>query len=43
MQTSLGLTLMGLVIIFLTVGILIRGKTNPIVPMTLVPIAGALL
>ena len=43
MQTSLGLTLMGLVIIFLTVGILIRGKTNPIVPMTLVPVAGALL
>ena len=41
MQTSLGLTLMGLAIIFVTVGILIRGRVNPIIPMTLVPVIGA--
>ena len=43
MQTSLGLTAMGLIIIFVTVGILIRGRVNPIIPMTLVPVVGALV
>ena len=43
MQTSLGLTLMGLAIIFVTVGILIRGRVNPIIPMTLVPVLGAVI
>lgn len=43
MQTSLGLTLMGLAIIFVTVGILIRGHVNPIIPMTLVPVIGAVI
>lgn len=43
MQTSLGLTLMGLAIIFVTVGILIRGRVNPITPMTLVPVIGAVI
>lgn len=43
MQTSLGLTLMGLAIIFVTVGILIRGRVNPIIPMTLVPVIGAVI
>lgn len=43
MQTSLGLTLMGLAIIFVTVGILIRGRVNPIIPMTLVPVIGAVM
>ncbi|KAB1504423.1 citrate transporter [Corynebacterium sp. 320] len=43
MNTPLGLTVMGLVIILSTVTLLIRGKVNPIVPMTLVPIAGALI
>ncbi len=43
MQTPLGLTAMGLIIIFVTVGILIRGRVNPIIPMTLVPVVGALI
>lgn len=43
MQTSLGLTMMGLAIIFVTVGILIRGRVNPIIPMTLVPVIGAVI
>lgn len=43
MQTSLGLTIIGLLIIAITVTILIRGKANPIIPMTLVPAIGALL
>lgn len=43
MQTSLGLALMGLAIIFVTVGILIRGRVNPIIPMTLVPVIGAVI
>ncbi|MGV0342136.1 SLC13 family permease [Corynebacterium mastitidis] len=43
MHTPLGLTLAGLAIIALTVGLLIRGKTSPVVAMTLVPAAGALL
>ena len=43
MQSGLGLTIAGLLIIVVTVGLLIRGKMNPIVPMTLVPAAGALI
>ena len=43
MTSPVGLTVVGLCTILLTVGILIRGKVNPIVPMTLVPIAAALL
>lgn len=43
MHTPLGLTLVGLAIITLTVGLLIRGKTSPVVAMTLVPATGALL
>ncbi|WPF66210.1 MULTISPECIES: CitMHS family transporter [unclassified Corynebacterium] len=43
MHSPLGLTLAGLAIIALTVGLLIRGKTSPVVAMTLVPAAGALL
>src|SRR5699024_6001689 len=43
MQTPLGLTIMGLLIIAVTVGILIRGKANPIIPMTLVPAIGVFL
>ena len=30
MQTPLGLTTVGLLVIFVTVGILIRGRVNPI-------------
>lgn len=43
MQTPLALTLIGLAIVAVTVGILIRGRTNPTVVMTLVPAAGALI
>ncbi|MEX3559427.1 MULTISPECIES: citrate:proton symporter [unclassified Corynebacterium] len=43
MQTPLGLTLMGLAIIIITVTILIRGRTTPLVPMTIVPVVGALI
>lgn len=43
MQTPLGLTIMGLLIIAVTVGILIRGKANPIIPMTLVPAIGVFI
>ena len=43
MQTPLGLTTVGLLVIFVTVGILIRGRVNPIIPMTLVPVVGALV
>lgn len=43
MQTPLGLTVIGLAIVAVTVGILIRGRTNPTIVMTLVPAAGALL
>ena len=43
MQTELGLTLMGLLIVGTTVGILIRGKTHPLIPMTLVPVIGAFI
>lgn len=42
LHTPAGLTVAGLLIIFVTVGVLIHGKVNPIVPMTLVPVAGAL-
>ena len=43
MQTSFGLAFIGLAIIVVTVGILIRGRVNPIIPMTLVPVIGALI
>lgn len=43
MQTPLGLTIIGLAIVAVTVGILIRGRTNPMIVMTLIPAAGALL
>ena len=43
MQTELGLPLMGLLIVGTTVGILIRGKTHPLIPMTLVPVIGAFI
>lgn len=43
MQSPLALTLIGLGIVIVTVAILIRGKTNPMIVMTLVPVAGALL
>ncbi|MGV0352673.1 CitMHS family transporter [Corynebacterium confusum] len=43
MQTPLGLTLMGLAIIIITVTILIQGRTTPLVPMTIVPVVGALI
>lgn len=43
MQTPLALTIIGLAIVAVTVGILIRGRTNPMVVMTLVPAAGALI
>lgn len=43
MQTPLGLTLIGLGIVIVTVAILIRGKTSPVIVMTLIPVAGALL
>ncbi|SDS20371.1 CitMHS family transporter [Corynebacterium timonense] len=43
MNSPLALTLLGLVIIGATVGVLLRGKTHPVVAMTLIPFAGALL
>lgn len=43
MTSPLALTLLGLAIIAVTVGLLLKGKTHPIVAMTLVPIVGALL
>lgn len=43
MDSPFALTLVGLLIIGTTVGILIRGRTSPIVPMTLVPLVGALV
>ena len=42
-QTPVGLTIIGLGIIVVTVGILLRGKSNPTVVMTLVPVLGALV
>lgn len=43
LHSPAALTVIGLVVIGLTVGILIRGKVSPIIPMTLVPIVGALV
>lgn len=43
MQSAGGLTIVGLGIIAVTVGILLRGRSNPIVVMTLVPVIGALI
>ncbi|HIW90497.1 MAG TPA: citrate:proton symporter [Candidatus Corynebacterium avicola] len=43
MQSAGGLTFVGLGIIAVTVGILLRGRSNPIVVMTLVPVVGALI
>lgn len=43
MTSSLALTLIGLTIIVVTVGLLLAGKTHPIVAMTLIPIVGAVL
>lgn len=43
MQSPGGLTAIGLGIIIVTVGILLRGRSNPTVVMTLVPVVGALI
>lgn len=43
MTSPLALTLLGLAIIVVTVGLLLKGKTHPIVAMTLIPIIGAVL
>ena len=43
MTSPLALTLLGLTIIVVTVGLLLKGKTHPIVAMTLIPIVGAVL
>ena len=43
MNTPLALTLLGLAIIVITVALLLRGKTHPIVAMTLIPVIGAVL
>lgn len=43
MTSPLALTLLGLAIIVVTVGLLLKGKTHPIVAMTLIPIVGAAL
>lgn len=43
MTSPLELTLLGLAIIVVTVGLLLKGKTHPIVAMTLIPIVGAVL
>ncbi|WP_410980772.1 hypothetical protein [Bacillus subtilis] len=43
MQSPGGLTAIGLGIIIVTVGILLRGRSNPTVVMTLVPVVGALV
>lgn len=43
MTSPLALTLLGLAIIVVTVGLLLKGKTHPIVAMTLIPIVGAVL
>ncbi|SES01776.1 CitMHS family transporter [Corynebacterium cystitidis] len=42
MQTPLALTIIGLAIVIVTVAILIRGRTSPVIVMTLVPVVGAL-
>ena len=41
MASPFALTLLGLAIIAVTVGLLLKGKTHPIVAMTLIPIVGA--
>ena len=43
MTSPLALTLIGLAIILVTVGVLLKGKMHPIIAMTLIPIVGALL
>ncbi|MGV0346480.1 CitMHS family transporter [Corynebacterium coyleae] len=43
MTSPLALTVLGLAIIVVTVGLLLKGKTHPIVAMTLIPIVGAVL
>ncbi len=43
MESSLALTVIGLTIIAVTVGILIRGKIHPIVAMSLIPVLGAVI
>lgn len=43
MTSPLALTLVGLSIILVTVGVLLKGKMHPIIAMTLFPIAGALI
>lgn len=43
MTSPLALTVLGLAIIVVTVGLLLKGKTHPIVAMTLIPIVGAIL
>lgn len=43
MTSPFALTILGLAIIVITVGLLLRGKTHPIVAMTLIPVIGALL
>ena len=43
MTSPLALTLLGLAIIVVTVRLLLKGKTHPIVAMTLIPIVGAVL
>ena len=43
LQAPLELEDLGLITIFVTVGILLRGRVNPIIPMTLVPVVGAFI
>lgn len=43
MNSPLALTIIGLGVVLSTVGILIRGRSHPVVVMSLIPIAGALL
>ena len=43
LHSPTALTIIGLIVIGSTVAILIRGKVSPIIPMTLVPIVGALV
>lgn len=43
MTSPLALTLVGLAIILVTVGVLLKGKMHPIIAMTLIPIIGALI
>ena len=43
MTSPLALTLVGLAIILVTVGVLLKGKMHPIIAMTLFPLLGALI